>query len=357
MPTTYAIPDGRVAMAATTYTGNSSTQSIANAVNGVGFQPDFVWIKKRSGVESHNIFDVVRGSPSNFKTLQTNTTGAEITPGITMLSALDSNGFTLGSNGGVNESGFTFVGWQWKANGAAVTNTAGSITSQVSANTAARFSVVTYAGNTTSGATVGHGLGVKPDMIIFKTRNGATDWHTYHSALPNSANALLYLNTTATPGVTSAFLNGTQPTSSIITLGDSAGTNGSSMVAYCFAAVPGYSAFGTWQNNNSTDGTFVNLGFRPKFLLLKNYDNVERWFTWDSTRQTYNMQPPSSNWLVPNDSAAEGANGATTAEIDGLSNGFKIRTTNPATGEISFGTRNYIYAAFAENPFKYANAR
>ena len=114
---------------------------------------------------------------------------------------------------------------------------------------------------------------------------------------------------------------------------------------------------GTWQNNNSTDGTFVYLGFRPRFILLKNTDNVEGWFIWDSARQTYNMPPPSSNWLNPNLSNAEGVNNASTAEIDGLSNGFKIRTTNPAAGEVSFGTRNYIFMAFAETPFKYANAR
>jgi len=355
MPTTYAIPDGRVAMAATLYAGSSSAQSIVNTVNGVSFQPDLVWGKNRSNVNSHRLTDVNRGVG---RVLFSNDTAGDTT-GDGQLSSFNSNGwtFTSGAGAGLNESGNNYVAWNWKAGGAAVTNTAGTRTSQVSANTAAGFSVVTYTG-TGAAATVGHGLGVAPNMIIFKGRNYAIDWAVYHASI--GAGSKVYLNLTNASAADTTYMNNTAPTSSVFSIAASSWTNNSSAatyVAYCFAAVPGYSAFGTWQNNNSTDGTFIYTGFRPRFILLKNYDNVERWFTWDSTRQTYNMPPPSNNWLVPNDSAAEGANGAQTAEIDGLSNGFKIRTTNPASGEISFGTRNYIYAAFAETPFKYANAR
>jgi hypothetical protein len=358
MPTTYAIPNGSTAFAATTYTGTGATQSVSNAVNGTSFQPDFVWFKSRATTYYHALFDSVRGVT---KGLASNDTAFEFTSTAGAdLAAFTSTGFTVGAPeqwNSPNNSSSNPVAWQWKAGGAAVTNTAGSITSQVSANTAAGFSVVTYTG-TGAAATVGHGLGVAPNMIIFKGRNYAIDWAVYHASI--GAGSKVYLNLTNASAADTTYMNNTAPTSSVFSIAASSWTNNSSAatyVAYCFAAVPGYSAFGTWQNNNSTDGTFIYTGFRPRFILLKNYDNVERWFTWDSTRQTYNMPPPSNNWLVPNDSAAEGANGAQTAEIDGLSNGFKIRTTNPASGEISFGTRNYIYAAFAETPFKYANAR
>jgi hypothetical protein len=366
MPTTYAIPNGAAAMAATTYTATPGTgATISNAVNGVSFQPDLVWVKSRDAGEQHYWQDSVRGfSPSAnvTKMLNSNSTAAESSlSDITCTTT--SSGFTVvDSNPGTGEFWLTnrnYVAWSWKANGAAVTNTAGSITSQVSANTAAGFSVVTYTG-TGANATVGHGLGVAPSMIIVKNRNAVISnpaWPVYHSVI--AATNYLDLQTTAASAASVNVWNNTAPTSSVFSIGvaNSVSGNTNGLVAYCFAAVPGYSAFGAWQNNNSTDGTFIYTGFRPRFILLKNYDNVERWFTWDSTRQTYNMTPPSSNWLVPNDTAAEGANGATTAEIDGLSNGFKIRTTNPASGEISFGTRNYIYACFAEMPFKYANAR
>jgi hypothetical protein len=345
MPTTYAIPDGRVAMAATLWTGDGANpRTITNTVNGVSLQPDLVWVKARSNAYDHTLYDSIRGA-TNY--LISNSTATEGSAANT-LQAFNSNGFQVGGSNSTNSGSVTYVGWQWKAGGAAVTNTAGSITSQVSANTAAGFSVVTWAGNTTSGATVGHGLGVKPDMIIFKRRNGATDWHVYHSALSNSANALLYLNTIGTPGVTSAFLNGTQPTSSIITLGDSAGTNGSSMVAYCFAAVPGYSAFGSYTGNGSTDGPFVYLGFRPRFVMYKRTDTSGSWVLLDSTRGAYNVINP---YLLAESSGAEDSS---VAILDFLSNGFKQRNTYSASNA-SGGT--YIYMAFAETAFKYANAR
>lgn len=354
MATTYAIPDGRVAMAATTFTGTGAAQTVSNAVNGVSFQPDLVWVKGRSFASYNGLIDSVRGRAYD---LYSNATSAEETSGSTEdLTAFTSSGFSLGTPArfGSNNSGQTYVGWQWKAGGTPVSNTSGSITSSVSANPTAGFSVVTCTTQASGTATVGHGLGVAPSLIIQKIRTLAADWYVYNVSI--GAGNILKLNTTDAASAASTIWNSTAPTSTVFSLGN--GWAGSySTVAYCFAPVAGYSAMGTWQNNNSTDGTFVYLGFRPRFILLKNTDNVEGWFIWDSARQTYNMPPPSSNWLNPNLSNAEGVNNASTAEIDGLSNGFKIRTTNPAAGEVSFGTRNYIFMAFAETPFKYANAR
>jgi hypothetical protein len=232
-----------------------------------------------------------------------------------------------------------------------VSNNTGSIISTVCANADSGFSILTYFGNTTSGATVGHGLGVKPDIIIFKRRNSATDWHVYHSALPNSENALLYLNTTAVPGVSSQFLNSTQPTDTIITLGNSAGTNGSSMIAYCFAEIEGYSKFGTYVGNNNADGPFVYTGFRPAFVITKASATTGNWALFDSTRDAFNDN--DLDMFYVNSSLAESA--FAVSPVDLLSNGFKIRHST-ANG-YSNATGQHVYMAFAEKPFKYANAR
>lgn len=351
------IKNGAQYFAATLYTGNATARTIDNSVNGVSFQPDWVWIKSRSATTNNQLVDAVRGTSLG---LSSNLTSAEYGVGV---NAFASNGFGLTTDGsllGVNVNAATYVAWQWNAGGSTVTNTNGSISSQVRANPTAGFSVVTYTG-TGANATVGHGLGVAPKMIIVKDRSAATDWAIYHANQAASPQAgYLALDSTAAYAANAAVWNSTAPTSSVFSVGSAASltnTSGRNYVAYLFAEVAGFSKIGTWQNNNSTDGTFVYLGFRPRFIILKNYDNVEGWFIWDSARQTYNMAPPSNNWLLPNASNAEGTNNASTAEIDGLSNGFKIRTTNPAAGEVSFGTRNYIFMAFAENPFKNALAR
>jgi hypothetical protein len=339
------IVDGSEYFNAVLWTGNGGTQSIT----GVGFQPDFVWAKKRSGAESHNLFDVVRGSPSNFKTLQTNTTGAEITPGTTMMSSLDSGGFTLGSNGGVNESGFTFVAWNWKANGAGVSNTDGSITSTVSASPTAGFSVVTYTGNATNGATVGHGLGVSPSMIIGKIRSTTGDWYVWQTAMGDN---FMRLNTTAAQVASTG--NGVYNTGSFSSTvfalgsGSSMNTSGGTYVAYCFSEVEGYSKFGSYTGNGSTDGVFVYLGFRARYLLIKETGNANSWEVYDTARNTSNVQ---TQRLFANDSQTEAT---TNPSLDIISNGFKCRAGNTGINR-SGGT--YIYMAFAENPFKNALAR
>jgi hypothetical protein len=355
MPTTYAIPNGSTAFAATLWTGTQTTQSINNAVNGVGFQPDLVWNKSRSNADFHNVFDSVRGGIAR---LVTNNTNAESSTG-NGFAGITSTGFNLDGSGGggdSNASGRTYVGWQWKAGGTpAVTNTAGSITSQVSANTAAGFSVVTYTGNGTAGATIGHGLGAAPNFVIIKCRSNVTNWFVGGSNIAAAGNGtwssvLEGLNTTAaiSTGATGVF-NSTAPSSSVITLGTetNANGNGRTFVIYAWAAVPGYSAFGSYTGNGSTDGPFQYLGFRPRFIMFKRTDSANVWSILDSTRDTYNVTNLS---LQPNNSIAE----ETGKNIDYLSNGFKQRQTDGGWNA-SGGT--YIYAAFAENPFKFSNAR
>ena len=348
MPTTYAIPDGRTVMAATLWTGNSSTQSISNAVNGVSFQPDFVWIKKRNGADDHGEFDSVRGVQ---KRLQPNLTNAENTE-TTALSSFDSGGFTLGTNGQFNGSTFTYVGWQWNAGGSTVTNTSGSISAQVRANPTAGFSVVTYTGTGVT-ATIGHGLGVAPSMVIVKNRAAAESWRVGHSFMNGGSSPWSYymnLNGTGAQVLESAIWNNTAPTSTVFTISNDSAVsgNGQSHVAYCFAAVAGYSAFGYYTGNGSTDGPFVYTGFRPRFILVKTYTTTQSWQMYDSARDTYNQV---TNTLFANGSNAESS---TNGKFDFLSNGFKMRDGDFATNKSG---ESYIYMAFAENPFKYANAR
>ena len=342
---TPTIPNGAAYMAATTYTGTGAALSVSNAVNSVSFQPDFVWVKGRSGATDHALYDSVRGAT---KQLESNTTTAETTEA-TGLTAFGSSGFTVGALAKMNTNTATYVGWQWKGGGTAVTNTSGSITSSVSANPSAGFSIVTYTG-TGANATVGHGLGIAPKMVIVKSRNNVGSigyWAVWHTSIPNTD--YLLLQTTDAKATSSLYWNSTSPTSTVFSLGAGTTPNASTStyVAYCFSEIAGYSKFGSYTGNGSTDGVFVYTGFRPRFVLVKSSSAVEGWVIWDSARDTYNAMP---DVLYPNLSNAEGAN----TQIDFLSNGFKLR--NSATnGNITGVT--YIYAAFAESPFNYSLAR
>ena len=343
------------------WTGNgNSTRSLT----GIGFQPDFSWLKSRSEARNHTLYDAVRGAGSN-KALSSSTTDPEglgTTAGASAsfgyLSTFDTDGFSVsaGSTNAayVNVNNETYVAWNWKANGAGSTNTAGSITSTVSANTTAGFSVVTYTGNATSGATVGHGLGVAPSMMIVKVRSTTGDWPVYHVSTGNKK--ALYLNLTLAQGgdFTGAW-NDTTPTSTVFTLGNSVETNANTgtFVAYCFTPIAGYSAFGSYTGNGSTDGPFIYTGFRPRFFMIKRTDTTTNWIMYDTTRMPYNSTNPGP--IYANLASAEETNITLTA-FDILSNGFKPRNTSSwAESNASGGT--YIYMAFAENPFKYANAR
>ena len=327
-------------MAATLYTGNGATQSINNAVNGVSFQPDFVWIKVRPIAGQHVLTDSVRGVT---KQLFSSLTNAEQTSA-TAITSFNSNGFTTGANpsptGATNSSPDAFVAWQWKAGGTAVTNTSGTITSQVSANTASGFSVVTYTGSGTQ-ASVGHGLSAAPELIITKARNQTGGWYTYTTVIDGSMD-FFFLDTSAAKGDSGLAV----PTSTVFyNDGWSASYN---MVAYCFHSVAGYSKIGTYVGNGSADGPFVYTGFRPAFILTKDITTSSYWWEMvDSARAPFN---PSDKTLYANVADSEYSGSGYNKDL--LSNGFKIRGTSG--GHNTVGS-TYIYMAFAGKPFGNVN--
>jgi hypothetical protein len=320
------------------YTGNGSTQSIT----GVGFQPDFVWLKQRSsGVYYHRLQDSIRGAGKPIYSNRTDAEGDFGTGTTGSIRTFDTDGFSIGSDTGSNENNTTMVSWNWKANGTGSSNTDGSITSTVSANTTNGFSIVSYTGNETAGATVGHGLSSTPKMIILKNRNSTDDWVVYHESLGNTQSIRLNLiNASAT---TPASFNNTSPTSSVFTLGDWTAVNGSSMIAYCFADVKGFSKFGSYTGNGNADGTFVYTGFKPAFIMVKPSSiGNEAWKLYDNKRNIFNVV---ENGLNASDSQVEGSGSGN--YIDFLSNGFKLRTND--TRQNGSGATN-IYMAFAEEP-------
>jgi len=336
------IVQGNKYMDATTYTGDGTSNRAI--VNTAGFKPDLVWTKSRSWAYNHHTIDSVQGNTS---TLIPNSTGAAVSMS-TQFNSFNSNGYTISQDAtyAMNESGTTYVGWQWQAGqGVTSSNTSGSITSTVSVNATAGFSVVTYTGNGTGGATVGHSLGVAPKMVIVKSRSGASEWDVYHASVGNTG--ALRLNLINATDVSSLYWNNTSPTSSVFSLGSSSTVNGngSTFVAYCFAEIAGFSKFGSYTGNGSTDGTFVYLGFRPKYVMVKVTDTTGNWFVKDSSRSVYNAADAN---LYPNLANAEDTGNS----VDLLSNGFKLRTSGTPNS-----ANTYIYMAFAENPFAQANAR
>jgi hypothetical protein len=327
-------------MDSTLYTGQGVVQTVVNAGQ---FKPDFVWQKARAEVANHRLVDSVRGVD---KVLYSSSTAAEATTD-GVVDSFNSNGFT-GGGSDVVTSGQTAVAWQWQAGqGSTSSNTSGTITSTVSVNTTAGFSIVTFTSNNTGGATVGHGLGVKPSMIILKRRPSTSDWDSYHTSL--GATKGISLNTTGTATTSVNYWNNTEPTSSLFTLGAGVNPASTTMLAYCFAEIAGYSKFGSYTGNGSADGSFIFTGFQPKFVLIKRTDSGNNWFILDTARDTFNL---ANDQLLPNSSAAEST--GTDCNIDILSNGFKLRTALDASNG-SGGT--YIYACFASNPFKNSNAR
>jgi hypothetical protein len=319
------------------YTGNGAARSIT----GVGFQPDWVWIKKRNNTGNHNLTDVIRGVD---KIVFTNSANGESTfaGGI---SSFDSDGFSLaGNDTGFNASADTYVSWNWLANNTSgSSNTAGTITSTVAANTTAGFSIATYTGNGVSGATVGHGLGVAPKLQMIKKRSGISDWAVVGSFSPFGTLKRIAINGTTAMG-TPADIYPTLPTSTVFSPGDSGDTNGngSTYIAYSFAEIKGFSKFGAYTGNASTDGPFIYTGFKPAWVMIKQTSaSGESWYMTDNKRGPFNLITP---YLTANEQNAEG-----TANMqDYLSNGFKIR----GSGSYENGSgATYIYMAFAENPF------
>jgi hypothetical protein len=333
------------------YTGNGSTQSIT----GVGFQPDWVWAKARSNSHGHGLFDVLRGY-GDFA-LRSDTTQVEgSTEGV--VSATSSDGFTVDVDGTVgyhtNENNTTYVAWNWKANGTGVSNTNGTITSTVSANVDAGFSIVSYTGSNIENSTIGHGLSSAPELIIFKNRDATESWTTFYDN-----NDIFWLNDTS--GFSSGRANYTNKANSQMTttlwVGGSldpdhptVNRSPNKFIAYCFHSVEGYSKVGSYTGNGSTDGTFVHCGFRPRYIMIKRTDTTRSWAIFDTARSTYNLV---DDHLQADTSNVEDVANALTS-IDILSNGFKNRN-NEVNTNASGGT--YIFLAFAEHPFKYSTAK
>ena len=338
---TPTIADGSDYFDTKLWTGNGSTQTIS----GLEFSPDLVWIKSRSGAYSHLLFDQIRGTT---KYLRSDNTGAEGTDS-NSLTAFTSDGFSVGTTNAVNESGGSLVAWAWDAGSSTASNTDGDITSSVRANQTAGFSIVGYTGSGTAGDTIGHGLNAAPEMIIVKNRDSSSNWPVGHQSLDSSSpwTKNLYLNSSGALSTLTAIWNDTAPTSSVFTVGASSTTNsnGSDYIAYCFAPVAGYSAFGSYTGNNSADGPFVHLGFKPAFILIKCSSTAGSWLILDTARDTFNV---ARKGVAAQLNFAETGNEFDSLDI--VSNGFKIRNTSASFN--SFNSPTYIYAAFAENPFQ-----
>ena len=329
------------------YTGTGSAHSIGNDGNS-DLKPDWVWIKKRSASGNHSVFDSTRGV---YEELITNGTNAEATD-VQLLTQFDTDGFTVGTNGGVNGLGATFAAWQWKANaGTTSSNTDGSITSTVQANQDAGFSIVTYTGTGVYNQTVGHGLGATPAVVIVKNRTSADtsydDWWVFHHKTSNPINRVLALNEIGAEVSTTVFWS-VLPSSTIFGVGGSTNapryTNGASQdyIAYCFAEKQGYSKFGKYIGNGNADGTFVYTGFKPAFLMVKRSDSTSSWQIKDSARNPNNLADKTVFANLTNTEYS------TFYFYDLLSNGFKVRGTD---GELNASGGSYIYMAFAESPF------
>ena len=319
------------------YTGNGGTQSIT----GVGFQPDWVWIKKRNGAVGHRLTDAVRGAT---KTLFSDDPATQNTLS-NGLTAFDSDGFSLGNETGVNNNSDTYVSWNWKANGAGSANSDGTLASTVSVNTTAGISIVKYTGNGSAGATVGHGLGAKPNVIILKSYENGQQWAAYWSVL--GATKYMRFNTTNAEATSNARWYDTEPTTSVFSIGNDGevNTNTEDHIAYCFAEKKGFSSFGSYVANNNASGPFVYTGFKPAWLMIKKSSATENWVVLDNKRDTDNTV---QNTLLSNTSNTEFTG---TDRVDFLSNGFKCRN---ATGGINDGG-TFIYMAFAENPIVGSN--
>ena len=327
----------------TLYTGTGSDQNITNTGNS-DLQPDWTWIKKRNGSTNNMVTDSVRGATKN---LVTNTSAVEDTDA-NGLKAFLSDGFTVGSTGAFNSSNDTFVSWNWKA-GTSFSNSAGangaSIASTGSINTAAGFSIISYTGSG-SNATIAHGLGVAPKMIIFKNRQGTNSWRVAHDSI--GWNKSLFLDN-ANAAQTEAYFQNTAPTSQVFYIGTDGGTNGNNnnIIAYCFAEKQGYSKFSSYEGNGNVNGTFIYTGFKPAFVMVKPVDASDNWVMFDNKRDTFNSSTSPFN-LYANTNGVETTD---TGQLDFTAQGFKIRNGGNTVNR----TSTFIYMSFAEEPFVASN--
>ena len=333
---------------AKTYTGSGAATSTWSGF--LNFQPSLVWLKDRTSANAHGIFDSVRSVFPYFSSDTSLTT--EVASASTTLTNFFSGGFSLGGSSLFNTSGNSYISWNWRAGTTPVSNTSGTITSTVSTNVTSGFSVVTYSGNASIGATIGHGLGATPSFILVRRRDASgQNIPVYH--VSQGATNVPYLESTGAYFTRQGNFNNTAPNSTTFTVGGSGQTDysntnisGSPYVAYVWSEVPGFSKFGTYTGNGSADGPFVYTGFKPRWVMIKRTDTTGDWYLWDTTRDSYNAVAKE---LLANTTATDGS----TDDLDMLANGFKLRATT-AGYNASGGT--YIYAAFAEIPFKYASA-
>ena len=323
------------------YTGNGGT----NAQTGVGFQPNWVWLKQRGGsAASHKLYDSVRGTT---KYIASNNTGAEATDS-NGLTAFGTDGFTVGSSAGTNANGQTYVGWNWKAGTSVSGNSGGSGTAKSytgSVSTASGFSIIKYIGNGSSGHTIPHHLGAIPQWVVIKELPNASDWMGYHQILGNTKT--IKLNEPDTPVTGSGYWNNTTPTSSVVTLGSSGeiNQNDTNYVMYAFSEKQGYSKFASYKGNSNANGTFIYTGFKPAFFMAKASGRSENWYIFDNKRDGFN---DTNEQLYADTNGTESG----TDYIDILSNGIKFRYNSVG---LNGSGENYIYIAFAENPFVASN--
>ena len=322
------------------YTGNGSDQ----VITGVGFQPDWVWLKGRSFADNHVVVDAVRGTNEY---LHPDTAQQEYTSSSPneSVKAFGSDGFTLGGWSAINRNTESHVSWNWRAsNATAVSNTDGSITSTVSANTTSGFSIVKYVG-TGSNATIGHGLNTAPTALFVKNLDAAEQWINYD--VSNGATKYYHLNLTDAAAVGSTIWNNTAPTTSVFSVGTVANVNssGANYVAYCFSNIAGFSKIGSYTGNGNADGSFIFTGFKPAFVIIKRTDTANNWLIFDNKRDGFN---PQNDDLQANSSNAENASN----RIDILSNGFKIRVTDIV---VNASGGSYIYMAFSDQSIVSSN--
>jgi len=322
------------------YTGDG--EPAGNAITGVGFQPDWVWIKERSSSNAHLLFDAVRGVT---KSISSNLTSAEVTDA-QYLTTFGTDGFTVGPSNDINEPSSTYASWNWKANGQGSSNTDGSInTTYTSVNTTAGFSISKYTG-TGSNATIGTGLGAIPHMAIFKrTDTSGFNWFVYHRSL--GAGKFIILDTTGAEQSSTSIWQNTTPTSSVITLGGDGGVNasGGTYIAYCFSQKSGFSSMGSYTGNGNADGAFIYTGFKPAFIMIKRTDSTASWVIFDNKRLGYNV---ANYQLYANSTSGEGNN----VLLDITSQGFKCRANHL---DVNGSGATYIYMAFAEAPLVSSN--
>jgi len=333
------------------HTGDGENSlAITNDANAGDFSPDLLWVKNRTssgGAGDQMVFDTTRGSSKN---VLANKDEVEATETEVLLS-FDTDGFSVGRSGTVNQDTSNFVAWQWKANGGTTSsNTDGDYTSTVQANTTAGFSIVKYGDATSfsssSPATVGHDLGAVPKMIMIKNLDGVRSWGVHHAGLTD-AGKIIYLDLTDAEASSSGFMNSTAPTSSVFTVNTLNVANGNNLeyIAYCFAEKQGYSKFGSYTGNGDADGAFVYTGFKPAWVMIKcTSEGSRNWLIYDNKRETFNEQ---EYFFSANSNSAETRDDGY-SEIDLLSNGFKLRG---ASGDTNKSSATFIYMAFAEHPF------